>query len=84
MESAYQARGRDTIETAIAHEAADDCTILLLDERLIVLLRIGARARDFELLFAAPWQDDIVYDDAVVVESTPRRARTRGTGSVRG
>src|SRR6202051_2168530 len=67
IEAAHHARRFDAIEAAVAHEAADDGTILLLDERLIVLL-VRARARHFELLFATPWHDDIVHEGAVVVE----------------
>ncbi|MFK4627649.1 hypothetical protein ABIF02_000176 [Bradyrhizobium elkanii] len=38
IEAAHHTRRLDAIEAAIAHEAADDGTILLLDKRLIVLL----------------------------------------------
>src|SRR6476619_4386344 len=67
IEAAHYARRLEAIEAPIAHETADDGTILLLDERLIVLL-VRARACDFELLFATPWYDDIVHEGAVVVE----------------
>src|SRR3954452_22395489 len=82
IEAAHHARRLDAIEAAITHEAADDGTILLLDERLIVLL-VRARACDFEFMFATPWHDDIVHEGAVVVE-VHAAARARGTDSVRG
>ena len=39
----------------------------LLDERLIVLL-VGARPRHFDLLCAAPGDDDVVHERAIIVE----------------
>src|SRR6476659_3192920 len=67
IEAGHHARCFDAIEAAVAHQAADDRTILLLDERLIVLL-VRARACHFELLLAAPWHDDNGHEGAVVVE----------------
>lgn len=63
-------------QAAVADEATDDRTILLLDERLIVLL-VRARACDFELLFARPWHDRIVVVVEVHPAQEPRRARRK-------
>ncbi|WXC93384.1 hypothetical protein WDM22_45305 (plasmid) [Bradyrhizobium septentrionale] len=38
VDVAHHTRRLDAIEAAIAHEAADDGTTLLLDKRLIILL----------------------------------------------
>jgi hypothetical protein len=82
IEAAHHARRLDAVEAAIAHKAADNGAILLLDKRLIVLL-VGARACHFELPFATPWHDDIVHEGAVVVEV--HAAQEPGeTGSVPG
>ena len=70
IEAAHHAHRLNAIEAAVGHEATDDGTILLLDKRLIVLL-VGARACDFELLFATPWHDDIVHEGTIVVEVHP-------------
>jgi hypothetical protein len=52
IEAAHHTCCFDAIEAAVAHQPAYDRTVLLLDERLVVFL-VGARARHFELLFAA-------------------------------
>ena len=60
------------IEAAVADEPAHDGTVLLLDERLVVLL-VGARPRHLDLLTTAPGHDDVVHEGAVVVEvGTPQ------------
>src|ERR1700682_3234437 len=47
----------EAIEAAVAHQAAHNGTILLLDKRLIVLL-VGTRTCHLEFLLAAPWHAD--------------------------
>jgi hypothetical protein len=46
---------------------ADDRAVFLLDECLVVL-SVGTRARHLELLLAAPWDDHIVHERAIIVE----------------
>jgi hypothetical protein len=58
---------RTAISDSVAHQPAHDRTVLLLDERLVVLL-VGTRAESPQLLFAAPWNDDVVHERAIVVE----------------
>src|SRR5271168_1241740 len=67
IEAAHHACRFEAVEAAVAHKTAHDGTVLLLDERLIVLL-IGTRAGHLEFLLAAPWYDDIVHERAIVVE----------------
>src|SRR6267154_721537 len=61
IEAAHHTRRFEAVEAAVAHQAAHDGTVLLLDARLIVLF-VGTRAGHFELLLAAPWHDDIVHE----------------------
>src|SRR5260370_6755688 len=67
IEARHHACRFDAVEAAVAHQAPYNSTVLLLDERLVVLL-VGTRARHLELLFAAPRNDDIVHERAIVVE----------------
>src|ERR1700688_2839413 len=67
IKAAHHARRFEAVEAAVAHQATHNGTILLLDERLIVLL-VGTRACHLELLLAAPWHDDVVHEGAIVVE----------------
>src|ERR1700704_417460 len=67
VEADHHARCFYALEAAVAHQAAHDRSILLLDERLVVFL-VGTRARHFELLSAAPWDDGVVHERAIVVE----------------
>src|SRR3979411_948252 len=67
VEADHHARCFYALEAAVAHQAAHDRTVLLLDERLVVFL-VGTRARHFELLSAAPWDDGVVHERAIVVE----------------
>src|SRR5260370_38507232 len=67
IKAAHYARRFEAVEAAVAHQATHNGTILLLDERLVVLL-VGTRACHLELLLAAPWHDDVVHERAVVVE----------------
>src|SRR5713101_2345334 len=61
IEATHHTRRFEAVEATVAHQATHDGTVLLLDERLIVLL-VGTRAGHFELLLAAPWHDDIVHE----------------------
>ena len=67
IEAGDQLRRLDAIEAAVADEPSDHGSVLLLDKSLIVLL-VGPRPRDFDLLCSAPGDDDIVHERAVVVE----------------
>jgi hypothetical protein len=67
IKASHHACRFDAVEAAVAHQPAHDRTVLLLDERLVVLL-VGTRACHLELLFAAPWNDDVVHERAIVVE----------------
>src|ERR1700688_1343362 len=68
IKAAYHARRFETVEAAVAHQATHNGTILLLDERLIVLL-VGTRACHLELLLAAPWHDAVVHEGALFVKA---------------
>ena len=67
VKSRHHLRRLDAVEAAVAHQPPHHRTVLLLDECLIVLL-VGARPRHFDLLRAAPGDDDVVHERAVVVE----------------
>src|SRR5260370_613803 len=67
IEADHNACRFDALKAAVAHQAAHDRTVLLRDECLVILL-VGTRARHLELLFATPWDNDVVHERAVVVE----------------
>ena len=67
VKSRHHLRRLDAVKAAVAHQPPHHRTVLLLDERLIVLL-VGARPRHLDLLRAAPGHDDVVHERAVVVE----------------
>src|SRR6516225_9547759 len=57
----------DALEAAVTDQTPDDRAVLLLHKGLIVLF-IGAGARDLDLLLSAPGDDDIVHEGAIIVE----------------
>src|SRR4029078_11121644 len=59
VEPSHHARRLGTVEPAVSHQSSDNCAVLLLDERLIVLL-VSARSRYLELLPATPGNDYLV------------------------
>src|SRR5215471_4965298 len=67
VEPGHHARRRGAVEPAISHQSSDDCTVLLLDEGLVVLL-VGTRSRHLELLVATPRNNYLVHERTVIVE----------------
>src|SRR5262252_1026420 len=67
VEPGHHSRRVRTVKAAVAHWSTHNRAVLLLDECLVVLL-IGTRARHLEFLFAAPRDDHVIHEGAVVVE----------------
>src|SRR5271166_1535566 len=84
IEAGHHTGSLDAVEPAVSDQTPDYCAVLLLDEGLVVLL-VGARSGDLELLVAAPRYDDLVHEGAVVVEvdaawGASRLSETSGCG----
>lgn len=68
---------RNAFETTVADHAPDDCSVLLLDPRLVIL-SIRTRACELDLLLRAVREQDLVHELAPVVRvDSPQRERHR-------
>ena len=67
IKASHRLGGLDALEAAVTDQTPDDRAVLLLHKGLVVLF-IGARARDLDLLLPAPGDDDLVHESAIIVE----------------